>query len=108
MKAARWFRSSRAAFSRATASASSDTSVPSPRAFGRSARIDSRMAPEVLRLLKPGGQFAVEIGHDQAPAVRGLFEDAGAQQVQVIRDLADRDRVVAGLKNPLGKSLASG
>jgi len=65
------------------------------------------LVPETLRVLKPGGQFAVEIGCDQAAAVRRLFEAAGAQQVQVIRDLSDRDRVVAGLKNPLGKSLAS-
>ncbi len=65
------------------------------------------LVPEVLRVLKAGGQFAVEIGHDQGPAVSRLFQEAGAQQVQVIRDLSDRDRVVAGLKNPLGKSLAS-
>jgi release factor glutamine methyltransferase len=62
------------------------------------------LAPEILRLLKPGGFFAVEIGSDQAADVRGLFEAAGAGNLRVIRDLGDRDRVVAGVKNPLGNA----
>ena len=60
------------------------------------------LAPEVLRVLKPGGVFAVEIGHDQAGPVAGLFREAGAREVRVLPDLAGRDRVVAGVKNPLG------
>ena len=60
-----------------------------------------RLAPEILRVLKPGGRFAVEIGYDQKDAVETLFREAGAAQVQTLRDLADRDRVVAGSKNPL-------
>ncbi|HEY2751454.1 peptide chain release factor N(5)-glutamine methyltransferase [Phenylobacterium sp.] len=60
-----------------------------------------RLAPEILRVLKPGGRFAVEIGYDQKVAVEGLFREAGATQVQTLRDLGDRDRVVAGMKNPL-------
>ncbi len=60
------------------------------------------LAPEILRLLRPGGVFAVEIGWDQAEAVSALFRDAGADAVQVVRDLGDRDRVVTGVKNPLG------
>ncbi|HEX4709783.1 peptide chain release factor N(5)-glutamine methyltransferase [Phenylobacterium sp.] len=60
-----------------------------------------RLAPEVLRVLKPGGRFAVEIGYDQKTAVEALFREAGAAQVQTLRDLGDRDRVVAGMKNPL-------
>ena len=59
------------------------------------------LAPEILRVLKPGGVFAVEIGHDQAGAVEALFRDAGALNVQTVRDLGDRDRVVTGLKNSL-------
>jgi len=59
------------------------------------------LAPEILRVLKPGGRFAVEIGYDQKAAVEDLFRRAGAAGVQTLRDLADRDRVVAGLKNPL-------
>jgi release factor glutamine methyltransferase len=59
------------------------------------------LAPEILRVLKPGGRFAVEIGYDQKGAVETLFRDAGAVGVQTIRDLGDRDRVVAGAKKPL-------
>lgn len=59
------------------------------------------LAPEVLRVLKPGGRFAVEIGYDQKAAVEALFREAGALDVRTIRDLADRDRVVAGTKKTL-------
>lgn len=60
------------------------------------------LAPEIVRVLKPGGRFAVEIGYDQKDAVEALFRAAGAEDVRTIRDLADRDRVVAGAKKPLG------
>ncbi|MNT71752.1 hypothetical protein D3C72_2102750 [compost metagenome] len=46
MKVQRSFRSRLAAFSRATARASVEMSVPTPRAPGRSIRVASRMAPE--------------------------------------------------------------
>jgi release factor glutamine methyltransferase len=59
------------------------------------------LAPEILRVLKPGGLFAVEIGYDQKEAVEALFREAGAFNVRTIKDLADRDRVVAGVRNPL-------
>jgi len=59
------------------------------------------LAPEILRVLKPGGRFAVEIGFDQKAAVETLFRNAGAEGVQTIRDLSDRDRVVVGKKKPL-------
>ncbi|MBS0333885.1 MAG: peptide chain release factor N(5)-glutamine methyltransferase [Proteobacteria bacterium] len=59
------------------------------------------LAPEILRVLKPGGRFAVEIGYDQKAAVEALFREAGAFNVQTLKDLGDRDRVVAGFKNPL-------
>lgn len=59
------------------------------------------LALEVLRVLKPGGRFAVEIGYDQKAAVEALFRDAGALGVTTIKDLADRDRVVTGTKKPL-------
>jgi release factor glutamine methyltransferase len=59
------------------------------------------LAPEILRVLKPGGRFAVEIGYDQKDAVEALFKEAGAVFVQTIRDLGDRDRVVAGEKKTL-------
>ncbi|ODT87904.1 peptide chain release factor N(5)-glutamine methyltransferase [Phenylobacterium sp. SCN 70-31] len=59
------------------------------------------LAPEILRVLKPGGRFAVEIGYDQKSAVEALFREAGAVFVETIRDLADRDRVVVGEKKTL-------
>ena len=59
------------------------------------------LAPEILRVLKPGGMFAVEIGYDQKAPVEALFKAAGAAGVHTLPDLATRDRVVAGTKNPL-------
>jgi release factor glutamine methyltransferase len=59
------------------------------------------LAPEILRVLKPGGLMAVEIGHDQSAAVEALFRAAGIAQVRTVKDLALRDRVVTGFKNPL-------
>jgi release factor glutamine methyltransferase len=59
------------------------------------------LAPEILRVLKPGGMFAVEIGHDQSADVEALFREAGASDVRTIKDLGLRDRVVAGSRNPL-------
>lgn len=56
------------------------------------------LAPEILRVLKPGGLFAVEIGYDQREAVEALFHEAGARAVRTVRDLADQDRVVTGAK----------
>jgi len=60
-----------------------------------------RLAPEILRVLKPGGRFAVEIGYDQKDAVEALFRAAGATDIRTLRDLGDRDRVVAGAKKTL-------
>ena len=59
------------------------------------------LAPEILRVLKPGGMFAVEIGYDQSRDVEALFNQAGARQVRTVKDLSTHDRVVTGVKNPL-------
>ena len=59
------------------------------------------LAPEILRVLKPGGMFAVEIGYDQSVDVEALFRQAGAGNVRTIKDLSTHDRVVTGVKNPL-------
>ena len=56
------------------------------------------LAGEILRVLKPGAMFAVEIGYDQSAAVEALFKDAGAQNVKTIKDLSTHDRVVTGTK----------
>ncbi|MBE7217237.1 MAG: peptide chain release factor N(5)-glutamine methyltransferase [Caulobacteraceae bacterium] len=63
-----------------------------------------RLAPEILRVLKPGAPFLVEIGHDQAAAVEMLFRDAGAGEVRTVKDLALKDRVVMGAKKALGET----
>lgn len=59
------------------------------------------LAPEVLRVLKPGGIFAVEIGFDQSAPVESLFRAAGAHGVRTVKDLANRDRVIVGAKKAL-------
>lgn len=58
------------------------------------------LAPEVRRILRPGGVFAVEIGWDQGAAVKALFEAEGFEDVKVVKDLADRDRVVTNGPDP--------
>ena len=67
-----------------------------------------RLAPEILRVLRPGGMFALEIGAGQASAVEALCREAGAEAVRTVKDLALRDRVVCGLKKALGQSAVSG
>ena len=58
------------------------------------------LAPEIRRILKPGGLFAVEIGWDQGPQVKALFEAAGFTDVIVVKDLSERDRVVTNGPDP--------
>ena len=58
------------------------------------------LAPEIRRILKPDGVFAVEIGWDQGPQVRALFEAAGFAEVKVVKDLSNRDRVVTNGPDP--------
>lgn len=58
------------------------------------------LAPEIRRILKPDGVFAVEIGWDQGPQVKALFEAAGFAEVKVVKDLSNRDRVVTNGPDP--------
>lgn len=58
------------------------------------------LAPEIMRVLKPGGVFAVEIGWDQGDAVKVMFEAAGFADVKVVKDLGDRHRVVTNGPDP--------
>ena len=44
--------------------------------------------------LRPGGHMAVEIGDDQGQDVEDIFSASGLEDIRVIRDYADRDRVV--------------
>lgn len=50
-----------------------------------------RLAPQLARLIAPGGCAAVEIGHRQADAVGALLAAAGVA-IAVHRDLGGRDR----------------
>jgi release factor glutamine methyltransferase len=56
--------------------------------------VHRRIASEARRWLRPGGSVAVEIGSTQGSVVRSLFEAAGYVDVEVLPDLAMRDRVV--------------
>jgi release factor glutamine methyltransferase len=58
------------------------------------------LAPQVMRVLKPGGVFALEIGHDQGHAVEALMQRAKAGFCRVVSDLGQRDRVVIGRAPP--------
>jgi len=62
------------------------------------------LARDIVRLLAPGGRFAVEIDTDQGEDVSALFIQAGAADVRVVRDLSDRDRVVTGVQKTLGQT----
>jgi release factor glutamine methyltransferase len=66
-----------------------------------------RLAPEILRVLRPQGVFIVEMGPDQSDRVRALFEAAGAESLIVHPDLAGRSRALAGVKKPLGNRPAN-
>lgn len=58
------------------------------------------LAPEISRILKPGGIFAVEIGWTQGEAVKALFEAEGFEDVKITLDLANRARVVTNGPDP--------
>ena len=47
-----------------------------------------RFIPEACEFLKPGGRLALEIGHDQADAVRQILENAGFAEIEVYKDLS--------------------
>ena len=66
------------------------------------------LAPEIMRVLKPGGTFAVEIGWDQGDAVKSLFEQAGFTDVIVVKDLGDRHRVVTNGPDPRTNPIPKG
>ncbi len=46
--------------------------------------------------LREGGGLYLEIGYDQGGEVSGLLKSAGFEHVRVVKDLAGKDRVVAG------------
>ena len=62
------------------------------------------LAAEAGGHLKPGGRLYLEIGYDQAEAVKKLLENAGFGQAAVTRDLAGLDRVVSAVWEPEQKT----
>ena len=52
---------------------------------------------ESRRYLNHGGWLIFEIGYDQAEEVKGLFQKAGYEKIEVKKDLAGLDRVVYGM-----------
>lgn len=48
--------------------------------------------------LKSGGLLAFEIGYDQGEAVKQLMLDRGYNEVEIVKDYSDMDRVVKGIK----------
>ena len=55
-----------------------------------------RIANDAPKFLIAGGLLAVEIGINQAAAVKNLMEQAGFVDVKIFKDLAGIERVVAG------------
>lgn len=53
-----------------------------------------RLAKEVPPFLNEGGRLYLEIGADEAAAVTALLEEAGFADIQVVKDLPGKDRVV--------------
>mgnify|MGYP000708334595 FL=1 len=58
-----------------------------------------KIAGQVKDYLNPGGYVYMEIGYDQGEAVSELMRNAGFTEVEVIKDLAQNDRVVKGKGN---------
>lgn len=56
------------------------------------------IVPQAFAALRPGGRLGLETGFDQAAAVQGLMQEAGFQDLEIIRDLGGNDRVVTGVK----------
>lgn len=58
-----------------------------------------KIAGQVKDYLNPGGYVYMEIGYDQGEAVSELMRNSGFTEVEVIKDLAQNDRVVKGKGN---------
>ncbi len=58
-------------------------------------RVIARDAPAHLAR---DGHLMVEIGHDQARAVAGIFQSAGLQDLRILPDMNGKDRVVTARK----------
>lgn len=55
-----------------------------------------RLVRDAAACLVPGGSLMVEIGADQGSAASAFFSRVGFDDVSIVRDLGDRDRVCVG------------
>jgi release factor glutamine methyltransferase len=60
------------------------------------------VAGEIPSILKQGGIVAFEIGATQAAAASAILAQAGLVGIEVVKDLAGRDRVIIGNCEPRG------
>jgi release factor glutamine methyltransferase len=60
--------------------------------------VSSRLVGEVMEALVPGGTFAVELAPDQTERIAEECRKAGLVEVETLRDLARRPRVVVAHK----------
>jgi len=60
-----------------------------------------RIIAEAPGWLREGGLLALEIGEDQAQAVKALMTAAGFESIDAVNDLAGIERVVSGIKPPI-------
>jgi release factor glutamine methyltransferase len=58
--------------------------------------IITRLVTDAARLLAPGGNLIIEIGAQQGSDTRSLFQKAGYDDIEIVKDLAGRDRICAG------------
>ena len=58
--------------------------------------VHARLAASARQWLRPGGHLVVEIGAAQGPEVLDLLAAAGYAEMEVLPDLAGRDRIVRG------------
>lgn len=58
-----------------------------------------RIIPEAARHLVTGGILFLEIGYDQADAVKSLMRESGYYDVRSIKDYGGNDRIVCGIKS---------
>lgn len=59
-----------------------------------------RISNEINEYLAPNGYIFLEIGYDQGVAVRSILENAGIEDIKVIKDLSGLDRVIYGRRLP--------
>ena len=57
-----------------------------------------KLVPQAYSCLEKQGCFALEIGYNQGEAVKELCENKGFQQVEIIKDYQNHDRVVTSVK----------